>query len=207
MFRTIVLGGQQAPAERPANTVATYGMTESGSGVVYDGVALEGVELKAVSGEIVFGCPMLLRCYRSEPIPKHRPVGSGRGRWPDRPRRGSHNPRSTGRCRHLRRGGIWPAQVEKVLLTHRLVTEAAVGGAPDAHWGTRLVAYIVVAAEGDETEPASLLEGASRARRRRARRLRRPARVGRRAPTAAHADRQGKPQRAPAPRGAPRSVG
>jgi O-succinylbenzoic acid--CoA ligase len=34
-FRTILLGGAAPPLDRPANTVATYGMTETGSGVVY----------------------------------------------------------------------------------------------------------------------------------------------------------------------------
>ncbi len=45
LFRTIVVGGQQPPAARPENVVATYGMTETGSGVVYDGVGLEAVEV------------------------------------------------------------------------------------------------------------------------------------------------------------------
>ena len=70
LFRTIVLGGQQPPADRPANAVATYGMTETGSGVVYDGVALEGVEVKVVDGEIWLRCPMLLRCYRDGTDPR-----------------------------------------------------------------------------------------------------------------------------------------
>jgi len=35
-FRVIVLGGSAAPAGRPPNAVVTYGMTETGSGVVYD---------------------------------------------------------------------------------------------------------------------------------------------------------------------------
>ena len=44
VFRTIVLGGSRPPTDRPANTVTTYGMTETGSGVVYDGRPLDGVE-------------------------------------------------------------------------------------------------------------------------------------------------------------------
>ena len=46
IFRTIVLGGSRPPADRPPNTVTTYGMTETGSGVVYDGVPLDGVEVR-----------------------------------------------------------------------------------------------------------------------------------------------------------------
>jgi acyl-coenzyme A synthetase/AMP-(fatty) acid ligase len=38
-----------------------------------------------------------------------------------------------------------------------MVTDVAVAGAPDAHWGTRLVAYVVVSPEGRDLEPARLL--------------------------------------------------
>ncbi len=62
IFRTIVLGGSRPPADRPPNTVTTYGMTETGSGVVYDGVPLDGVEVRiAADGEIELRGPMLLR--------------------------------------------------------------------------------------------------------------------------------------------------
>ena len=63
--------------------VATYGMTETGSGVIYDGRAVAGVELSfrplpgaaagvdagadgsaLAEGEILIRAPMLLRCYR-----------------------------------------------------------------------------------------------------------------------------------------------
>ncbi|MEO5724114.1 MAG: AMP-binding protein, partial [Ilumatobacteraceae bacterium] len=46
LFRVIVLGGSGPPAQRPANAVTTYGLTETGSGVVYDGVPLDGVEVR-----------------------------------------------------------------------------------------------------------------------------------------------------------------
>jgi O-succinylbenzoic acid--CoA ligase len=38
---------------------------------------------------------------------------------------------------------IHPAEVERVLLAHPDVTEAAVAGSPDAHWGQRVVAAVV----------------------------------------------------------------
>src|SRR5947209_614191 len=41
-FRTVLLGGQAPPAALPSNVVATYGMTETGGGVVYDGLPLDG---------------------------------------------------------------------------------------------------------------------------------------------------------------------
>jgi O-succinylbenzoic acid--CoA ligase len=158
LFRMILLGGQQPPAQRPANSVATYGMTETGSGVVYDRVPLEGVELKAVDGEIWLRCPMLLRCYRDGTDPKTpagwfrtgdagRVDGDGRleihGRLDDVVISGGEN--------------IWPVQVEGVIRGHPMVTDVAVAGAPDAHWGTRLVAYVVVSPEGRDLEPTRLL--------------------------------------------------
>ena len=45
VFECVLLGGSRVPDELPPNVVATYGMTETGSGVVYDGWPLDGVEL------------------------------------------------------------------------------------------------------------------------------------------------------------------
>lgn len=44
-FRWVVVGGAADRPSRPANVVRTYGLTETGGGVVYDGIALDGVEL------------------------------------------------------------------------------------------------------------------------------------------------------------------
>ena len=63
-FRTVVLGGSAMPPHLPPNAVTTYGMTETGSGVVYDGVPLDGVEVRIVDGEVHLRGPMLLRAYR-----------------------------------------------------------------------------------------------------------------------------------------------
>lgn len=65
LYRRILLGGGRPPENRPVNTVATYGLTETGSGVVYDGWPLEGVEIViADDGEILVRGPMLMRSYR-----------------------------------------------------------------------------------------------------------------------------------------------
>ena len=79
VFRCVLLGGSKAPADLPPNVVSTYGMTETGSGVVYDGRPLDGVEISlrspersitragddtAQEGEILIRAPMLFRCYR-----------------------------------------------------------------------------------------------------------------------------------------------
>ena len=75
-YRRVLLGGAAPPAALPANVVTTYGSTETGSGVVYDGRPLEGVELRigdgtvGQTGEILVRGPMLLRSYRDGTDPK-----------------------------------------------------------------------------------------------------------------------------------------
>ncbi len=74
VFTAILLGGSRPPGDLPPNVVTTYGMTETGSGVVYDGVPLDDVEVAIAhfgegdegegEGEILLRAPMLMRCYR-----------------------------------------------------------------------------------------------------------------------------------------------
>ena len=70
LFRRIIVGGAAPPADRPANVVATYGMTETGSAIVFDGCALTDVELRIADGEIHVRGPMLLRAYRDGTDPR-----------------------------------------------------------------------------------------------------------------------------------------
>jgi O-succinylbenzoic acid--CoA ligase len=145
LFRVIVLGGSRPPTDRPANTVTTYGLTESGSGVVYDGRPLDHVEVRlAGDGEIQLRAPMLLRCYRDGTDPKDPegwlPTGDV-GTWTD-----------DGRLRvHGRRGdlivtggeNVWPDPVEARLGAHPAVAEVVVAGREDEEWGQRVVAFVV----------------------------------------------------------------
>ncbi len=64
-FRAVILGAQPAPGRLPANAISTYGMTETGSGVVYGGTPLETVELSLRAGEIYLRGPMISRSTRS----------------------------------------------------------------------------------------------------------------------------------------------
>lgn len=145
LFRVIVLGGSRAPADRPPNVHATYGLTETGSGIVYDGMPLDGVELAvATDGEVLVRCPMLLRCYRdgSTPVDSDgwlhtgdigKLLPDGRlhidGRADDLIITGGEN--------------VWPDVVESVIASHAAVREVAVAGVPDSEWGQRVVAWIV----------------------------------------------------------------
>ena len=145
LFRTIVLGGSASLAEPPANTVTTYGLTETGSGVVYDGRPLDGVDvLVAADDEVLLRGPMLLRCYRdgSSPVDADGWLHTGdvgnllpdgrlnvQGRADDLIITGGEN--------------VWPDVVESVLGTHAAIRDIAVAGIPDTEWGQRVVAWIV----------------------------------------------------------------
>jgi O-succinylbenzoic acid--CoA ligase len=144
-FRTIVLGGSRPPADRPRNCVTTYGMTETGSGVVYDGVALDGVEVQIDgSGEIRLRGPMLLRCYRDGTSPVDAdgwfPTGD-LGRWLDDGRLHVEGRRVD----LIITGGenVWPEAVETALADHPDVAEVLVRGVDDAEWGQVVEAVIV----------------------------------------------------------------
>lgn len=167
-WRTILLGGSSIPDDRPVNTIATYGMTETLGGVVYDGLALPGVEVRVVDaasgpesslvldgdGAIEVRSPTLLRCYRdgSDPV---RADG-----WYRTGDLGRIDP-GTGRLRVLGRtddliitGGekVWPESVEAVLRSDPRVGDVAVVGRADLEWGHRVVAVVVPTDRADPPE-------------------------------------------------------
>jgi len=153
-FRTIVLGGSRPPADRPSNTVTTYGMTETGSGVVYDGRPLDGVEVRVERpdradpaddlGPILLRGPMLLRAYRDGTVPLDadgwfatgdlgRSLDDGRlhveGRAGDLIITGGEN--------------VWPETVESALVDHPAVADVLVRGVDDPEWGQLVEAVVV----------------------------------------------------------------
>ena len=142
-FRTIVLGGARPPLDRPTNTVTTYGMTETGSGVVYDGVPLENVEIEIRGSVVYIKAPMLMRGYRNGESPishdgwlRTGDIGSfenGRlsveGREGDLIITGGEN--------------VWPEDVEAAIRTSSLVNDVCVAGVPDGEWGQMVTAWIV----------------------------------------------------------------
>lgn len=68
IFRSILLGGSKPPVDRPANAIATYGMTETGSGIAYEGRLLPGVEITITTeAEILVRSPSNMRAYRNAP--------------------------------------------------------------------------------------------------------------------------------------------
>ena len=154
-FRWIVLGGSADPVERQANVVHTYGLTETGGGIVYGDVALAGVDLRTGAGdEIEVRGRMLARGIR-------RPDGGVVGITDDdgwfrtgdlgRVRITGDGPRLEvfGRGDDLIVTGgqnVWPAPVEAAIKEHPAVAEVAVVGRPDPEWGTAVVAVVEPAA-------------------------------------------------------------
>ncbi len=175
VFTRIVLGGAAPPAALPANVITTYGMTETGSGVVYDGRPLEAVEIAfgtgaergGALGEILLRCPMQLRAYRDGTDPTIAgPDGTG-GWLPtgDGGRLGDDGGLVVdGRLAEVVVTGaeqVWPHAVEAVLATHPKVGEVGVWKRPDPEWGERVVAWVVPA---DPSDPPTLDDLAALAR-------------------------------------------
>jgi O-succinylbenzoic acid--CoA ligase len=144
LFKTILLGGSSAPANLPNNVITTYGMTETGGGVVYNGEPLSNVEIKIEEGEIYLRCPMLTCGYRNEQTLSLKDgwyatgdmgeINNGKlsvhGRKTDMIITGGEN--------------VWPSAVEASLSSHPMINQVVVRGTPDTNWGQRVVAYVVL---------------------------------------------------------------
>ena len=146
LFRAIVLGGARPPADRPRHCIATYGLTETGSGIVYNGKPLNSVEIEIRDGEVHVRGPMLLRCYRDGTSPLTSdgwlPTGDlgflrDDGSLHVEGRRGDV----------INSGGekVWPDDVERQLIQHPDIHDVAVTGLPDNEWGQIVAAFVVSA--------------------------------------------------------------
>ena len=170
----VLLGGGPAPApvldgaaEAGITVVRTYGSSETAGGCVYDGVPLDGVEVRiddadpAGRGRIVIGGATLAAGYRNPPDPD--PFGEpGWFRTDDI---GCFD--DSGRLSVLGRadeaintGGltVLPGPVESVLNRHPAVAECAVFAVPDDRLGQRVVAAVVPIAAAPAPTLAELRE-------------------------------------------------
>lgn len=145
-FRVVLVGGSADwRADRAANVVRTYGLTESFGGVVYDRRPLDGVELRiGDDGAVLLRSPTLLRCYRDGSDPKD---ADG---WLDTGDVGELDDDGLLSV-HGRRGDVivtggekvWPNPVERLLRGVAGVADVAVVGRPDPEWGQAVTAVVV----------------------------------------------------------------
>ena len=142
-FRTIVLGGSRPPQDRPSNTVTTYGMTETGSGVVYDGIPLDDVQIDIRDSIIHIKAPMLMRTYRNA---EHPFTSDGWFRTGDIGTINNGQLSVEGREGDLIISGgenVWPEDVEAAIRTSSFVADVCVAGISDPDWGQVVTAWIV----------------------------------------------------------------
>jgi o-succinylbenzoate---CoA ligase len=155
-FDAVLLGGAAATPElldragaADVAVVTTYGMSETCGGCVYDGWPLDGVQVRLGEHDrVLLRGPMLFDGYVDRPELTACALRDG---WLHTPDVGRIDP--SGRLEILGRlddvvvsGGvnIPLGAVERRLLEHPLIQDAAVVGCHDPAWGTRVVAFVVV---------------------------------------------------------------
>jgi O-succinylbenzoic acid--CoA ligase len=160
-LRAILVGGAAVPAgllaaarAAGARVVTTYGMSETCGGCVYDGVPLDGVQVRTgEDGRIRIGGPVVFSGYRNRPdltaaaLDDDWFVTSDVGRLDPDGRLMVH-----GRADEMINTGgekVAPAEVAAILEGCPGVREAAVFGEPDPDWGERVTAAVV------PTDPAA----------------------------------------------------
>jgi O-succinylbenzoic acid--CoA ligase len=147
-FETVLLGGARPPSHLDANVVTTWGMTETGSGIVYDGRALAGVDVAEMEGELIVRSPTLFSSYRDSERPRVNGP-DGRDDWFPTGDAGSvvdGRVSVRGRLGYvINTGGekLWPEDLEAVVATIEGVRDVAVTSVEDPQWGQRVVALVV----------------------------------------------------------------
>jgi o-succinylbenzoate---CoA ligase len=164
---TLLVGGDALDPEtaavarsRGARLVGSYGLTETCGGFAYDGIPLDGMEVRLdPDGGIEVSGPTVMEGYRLD--------GGATGaafttdgwlRTGDLGAIEGGRLEVAGRADDVIRTGaekVWPEEVERVLASHPKVADVAVVGRPDLEWGMHVCAYVVPALLDD---PPSLDE-------------------------------------------------
>ncbi|WP_027941118.1 o-succinylbenzoate--CoA ligase [Amycolatopsis taiwanensis] len=165
-FDAIILGAAATSAalrERAADAgvriVPAYGMSETASGCVYDGVPLDGVRAEVEpDGRILLSGPVLAHGYRLRPELTAESFVDGWFRTSDEGVLSDGKLAVLGRLDHvINTGGVKvsAAAVEGVLTGCTGVREACVVALPDAEWGQIVAAAVVVEPAG-AADPSGL---------------------------------------------------
>ena len=154
MFSRVLVGGgpldlrvrRRATAEGVA-IVQTYGMSETCGGCVYDGVPLDGVEMRiGDDGEVLLRGPMLFDGYEGEPDRTAAALRDGWFHTDDLGLVEDGRLKVTGRRDDMIISGglkIPATAVEQMLARHPAVADVVVLGVPDEEWGERVTAFWV----------------------------------------------------------------
>lgn len=151
----VLIGGGPMPAgmaERAGavgiSVIRTYGMSETAGGCVYDGVPLDGVQVRIDDSRILLGGATLAKGYRN-PMQPDAFAEPGWFRTDDLGVVDDSGVLSVlGRVDDaISTGGltVLPQLVEAALATHPAVAESAVFGVADERLGQRVVAAVVLA--------------------------------------------------------------
>jgi O-succinylbenzoic acid--CoA ligase len=166
-YDAVLVGGAAAePAVideargRGVAVVTTYGMSETCGGCVYDGVALDGVDVAVdEDGRIRLAGPVLFDGYVGAPELSEQVVRDGWLRTPDLGRiDGDGRLEVLGRADDVVVSGgvnVSLPTVERRVAAMAEVAQCAVVAEPDREWGHRLVAHVVPM---HATGPPSLAE-------------------------------------------------
>ncbi|BBX27571.1 o-succinylbenzoate--CoA ligase [Mycolicibacterium alvei] len=162
----VLIGGGPMPAgvadraeAAGVHVVRTYGMSETAGGCVYDGVALDGVNVRVDNSRILLGGATVAKGYRNTitPDPFAEPD------WFRTDDLGTVD--DSGVLRVLGRvddavstGGltVLPQLVESALAGHPAIAECAVFGVPDERLGQRVAAALVLTPGSSAPDVAEL---------------------------------------------------
>ena len=165
-FEAILIGGQALPVplrERAeslgARIVRTYGSTETSGGCVYDGVPLDGVDVRSVDGELLIAGPTLADGYLddAELTARMFPVGTDgvrRYRTGDAGTVADGIVRVTGRRDNVIVSGGVNVSLDRVEAVVRGVPgleHAVVVGVEDERWGEASVIVVEPPGSADDT--------------------------------------------------------
>lgn len=165
-FDAIIIGAaattdglRERAADAGVRIVPAYGMSETASGCVYDGVPLDGVRAEIEpGGRILLSGPVLAHGYRLRPELTAETFVDGWFRTGDEGRLSNGRLTVLGRLDNvINTGGVKvsAAAVERVLITRAGVRDACVVALPDAEWG-QIVAAAVLLDPGVTADPDGL---------------------------------------------------